>query len=252
MGAIRVRRGVHADWPKCEVWIGAMVDSKHIGIMANTWSTTLPMGDAKKRRVGMDLVDMQYREFQHWYYYGRHAVDDNNNNRQGCLSFEESYCGKRWDLRQFGFIIALAQVNAMLSYNYFKRKDKEKVSKAEFVRMLARDLIYNREREYLWVDSPQRTATRRHCRPTTIPNGCSYASVTSKVARAGHELLRLDKNRGKWNGNEFPVITSDYSKCNCSMKCGMTTRTFCSCDNTYMLCVQCYGEHIASITNLNK
>ena len=29
VGELHVRRGVNPDWPKCEVWIGSMLDSKH-------------------------------------------------------------------------------------------------------------------------------------------------------------------------------------------------------------------------------
>ena len=55
-----------------------------------------------------------------WYYYGSHAVDDNNNNRQGCLSFEEVLQMKDWTMRQFDFIIALCKKVAFLVYKYSK------------------------------------------------------------------------------------------------------------------------------------
>ena len=71
-----------------------MADYKHISIMANSWGTTHPAGKSLKRRVGTSLVEITYGEYMHWYYFGRHAVDDNNNIRQGCLPFEESYSTK--------------------------------------------------------------------------------------------------------------------------------------------------------------
>ena len=140
VGSIRIREGVKDG---CRVWIAAMADSKHTAIMANTWSTTLEKGDKRKRRVGGNLVDISYGEYQHYYYYGRHAVDDNNNNRQGVLPFEEAYQPKRWDLRQFGFVCALAMTNSHLAYNYFVRHKNgdEPWSKAEFTRELARGLV---------------------------------------------------------------------------------------------------------------
>ena len=69
------------------------------------------------------------------YYFGRHAFDDNNNNRQGCLSCEEVFQMKDWAMRQFGFIIALCQTNAFLAYNYFKNRklnEEELETKASF------------------------------------------------------------------------------------------------------------------------
>ncbi len=51
--------------------------------------------------------------------FGCHAVDDNNNNHQGWLSFEESFTFDYWDLRQFGFIVTISHVHTMLANNYF-------------------------------------------------------------------------------------------------------------------------------------
>ena len=250
VGTQCVRKGTHHDWPDCQVWIGMMADSKHVSIMANTWSTTCPAGTPRKRCVSGSLVEVTYGEYMHWYYYGRHAVDDNNNNRQGHLPFEEAYCARRWDLRQFGFIIALAQVNSMLAFNYFVRREtKDFVRKAAFLRMLARDLIFNPESASNWKTRGG-TTIKTNARPKLLPPGCKIASSTSKIARGGHELVRLEKFSGKWNGHTFPKIQTDYSKCACSMRCGTLTRTFCYCDFSLMLCAQCYGEHIAAI-NVN-
>ncbi len=127
------------------MWI-AMADSKHMSIMANTWSTTIPAAK-RKRRVGGQLVEINYSEYMNWYYFGRHSVDDNNNNRQGRLSFEETFTPARWDLCQFGFMIGLVQVNAMLAYNFFNRHalNLAASTKAEFTQSLAKDLLYNEE-----------------------------------------------------------------------------------------------------------
>ena len=40
------------------------------------------MCNAKKWRVGLELVEFIYREVQNNYYYGRYLVDDNNNNNR--------------------------------------------------------------------------------------------------------------------------------------------------------------------------
>ena len=198
--------------------------------------------------MGNDLVDIKYGEYLHWYYYDRHAVDNNNNNRQGSLPLEEAYCSKRWDLRQFGFIIELCQVNAMVAYNYFVRKhDGDFVNKETFLRMLGRDLILNSDCEMKNDGKMGKLNTRSK----TLPPGCNMASTTSRVARAGHELVRISKFHGKWNGISFPQIATEYSKCSFSMRCGTQTRTFCYCYFSLMLCVQFYGEHIASINNIN-
>ena len=129
-------------------------------------------------------------------------LTDNNNNRQGCLPFEESYCGKRWDLRKFGFIVALCQVNAMLAMNYFTKKDNTSacLSKAEFLRLLAGDLINDHcpggDMSFGGAGSMMCAETRMK----PLPIGCVPASKCSHVARAGHDLIHLDPFKGKWNG----------------------------------------------------
>ena len=69
----------------------ALADSLHTSLMLTNWSTTRKDGKAKKRRVGGELVQFQYGEVMNNYYFGSHAVDDNNNDPQGCLSFEEFF-----------------------------------------------------------------------------------------------------------------------------------------------------------------
>ena len=163
------------------------------------------------------------------------------------LPFEEAYQPKRWDLRQLGFVCALAMTNAHLGYNYFVRhKSGDGMwSKAEFTRELARGLVQNSNLvdDADGGDRPKRTRQ--------LPEGCSLVSKTNKYARAGHELCRIQTYRGRWNGKEFPKIRTEYSKLRCSWGCGALIRTFCRCNCNLMLCPHCYGEHIASL-NLPK
>ncbi len=79
-------------------------------------------------------MEIDFSEYMHWYYFGHHSIDDNNNNRQGWLLFEEAFTPHCWVLQQFGFIVALSQVNCMLAFNFFKSLPfKESCfSKAEF------------------------------------------------------------------------------------------------------------------------
>ena len=137
VGTIRVRRGFFRfNGEDHRVDMVALADSLHTSLMVTNWSTTIRSGDPKTRRVGCDLVQFKYGEMHNHYYYGRHAVDDNNNNRQGCLSFEDIFVPKAWEMRQFGFIIALCQTNAFLLYNLFRSK---KISRSFLRRILCED-----------------------------------------------------------------------------------------------------------------
>ena len=167
------------------------------------------------------------------------------------LPFEESYQTKRWDLCQFGFIVALAMTNAQLGYNYFVRhkNGEEMLSKAEFVRELAREFVQNPDGNEA---NNSGTGTNPNDVSAQLPVGCSLITKRSVFARAGHELCRLEPYRGRWNGREFPKIKTEYSKLKCSWGCGTLIRTFCRCDCSLMLCTHCYGEHIVSVNCTNS
>lgn len=168
VGAVRVREGEKdGQW----FYLGAMADSKHTSLMLNSWGTTTREGPIKKRRVGQDLVTMQHPQYLHIYYQARHAVDDNNNNRQGVLAFEESFAPKRWDLRQLGFVIALALTNSLLAYNSFVREKKGQppMSNAQFRRELAREMVeYYSQEEKVAQDEELSLSGKRPLRSRRI------------------------------------------------------------------------------------
>ncbi len=125
-----------------------MADSLHTSIMANTWFTTLPKAK-RKRHVGGDLVQIGYSKYMHWYYFGHHSIDGNNNNCHGWLSFEEPFTPHCWVFCQFGFIVALAQVNSMLAFNYIKQipHNESPFEKGMFTQSIAKGLIMNEEND---------------------------------------------------------------------------------------------------------
>ncbi len=71
-----------------------LAESLHTSLMITKWGMMFLEGKTKTRWVGGKLVQFKYGQMHNAYYYGRHAVDDNNNNRQGCLSFEEVFVPK--------------------------------------------------------------------------------------------------------------------------------------------------------------
>ena len=56
--------------------------NKNSSLMLTNWSTAIRNRDEKKRRVRSELVEFKHGEAQTNYYYDRHAVDDNNDNRK--------------------------------------------------------------------------------------------------------------------------------------------------------------------------
>ena len=92
VGDIRVRKGSSTNGENSNyVHLVALIDRKYTSMMLTRWSTTIINGETKKRRVGSELVQFKNVEVQKNCYYGRHAVYDNANNRQGYLSLEEEF-----------------------------------------------------------------------------------------------------------------------------------------------------------------
>lgn len=171
-------------------FLGAMVDSKHVGIMLSTWATTKRVGNFRKRRVGSGLVTVQYPEYQHWYYYARHAVDDNNNRRQGSEPFEESFGPRRWDQRHFGYVVATCITNTeMLSNLAFHQRGEKAMSSAEFRRSLIESILsklkIHKDGDY---DTPRRS---KKPRTSISPNSEHYFC---QVSGSGMESAGLSAN----------------------------------------------------------
>ena len=158
-------------------------------------------------------------------------VDDNNNNRQGCLGFEEVFVPKGWEMRQFGFIVALCQANAFLLWNYQKVKEgKEELTKAEFVRDLAKELIENED----WRRERGEEEDKRERQGERKRRRAEY-----------HEIMKIPTGCGKWDGRCFRKVKCKYQKYTCTAGCGRMIRTYCSCDKSLILCNECFAVHKA-------
>ena len=65
------------------------------------------------------LTTFQYPRPFDWHFRYRHAVDDHNNLRHALPSIEDSWVTQRWEVRVFGFVLAITEVNAFLALRYF-------------------------------------------------------------------------------------------------------------------------------------
>lgn len=162
--------------------------------------------------------------FDH-YYRAKHAVDDNNHLRQGHINaLEASWASKRWIVRQFAFIVALAQTNALVYHNY--RSPDAKMTAHQFGETLASELLDR------WV-------TRQEAREE------QQRSIRQAVARE-HHLVKVPANCGAWTGNAFKPTKQKHQKQRCRGKsCPKTIRTHCSCNPMLFFCDACFAEHVA-------
>ena len=232
VGTIQVRRGEYTIGNETHLLhTVALADSLHTSLMVTNWGTTLREGEAKKQRVGGELVTFQYRQIHNAYYYGRLAVDDNNNNRQGCLSLEEVFVPKEWEMRQFGFVLALVQTNTFLVFNHLRAKNGlVELSKAEFVRELCQEMIENAVYRQTKADSEDKE---------------EEVSGKRRKRVEEHELCKIPAGFGKWNSTRFWPMKQNYQKYRCSYGYGAMIRTYCVCDKSLMLCTECYSVHKA-------
>ncbi len=111
-----VRKVKNPKYQGCDIWLAAMADSKHTTFMVNTWGIT-HKHDKRRQRVKGSLGNVNYSEYMYWYHFECHAVNGNNYNFQGHQSFEETFTPYCWELRQFGLMIVVCQVNSILAHN---------------------------------------------------------------------------------------------------------------------------------------
>ena len=97
------------------LFTAGLTDFKHISIIINICGTTISTGENKRRRISGDIVQFSLPVYATQYYKARNAVDDNNDNLQGRLSFEETHMPQRWEMMHFGFILSLILTNCHLA-----------------------------------------------------------------------------------------------------------------------------------------
>ncbi len=64
------------------------------------------------------ILTFQHPQLISEYYATRHAVDDNNNLRQGSLRLEDGLAVRSWHIRQFFALMAISEVNALCFYTH--------------------------------------------------------------------------------------------------------------------------------------
>ena len=96
---------------------------------------------------------------------------------------------KEWEMRQFGFVLALVQTNTFLVFNHFRAKNGlAELSKAEFVRELCREMIENAVYRQAKADSEDKE---------------EEVSGKRRKRVEEHELCKIPAGFGKWNGTYF-------------------------------------------------
>lgn len=211
----------------------ALRDTKHVLKLASTCGSMEPVKETKRRRdpETKTVIEFHYPEMIATYYKARHAVDDNNNMRQGSMGLEEGFPVHTWNLRQFIAMTAVSEVNSLNFYNHRRKMDDPEqfkpLSLIQYRRLLARALVEN---PYLKKDEA----------PTS--SGPSLRSSRTP----GHELVTAPLYTGKWRDGAWAKVSTQYLKRKCSGEgCTREQRTYCACDPHLFWCDACfYLEHL--------
>ena len=165
----------------------------------------------------------KYTEPFHNHYAYRNCVDNHNNRRQGTISVEDSFAARNWSFRVFTFLVSLTETNAALSYWYFTQQQEDHCPQQLDIRQeLALQMLGNN-----LAGEENGMATRR----------------ASKGVQSEHQLVNPPRYTGKWLGDKWKKVKSEYLARSCS-RCKGDTRKYCKCTTGLFLCVNCFPDHV--------
>ncbi len=159
--------------------------------------------------------------YSHFCY--RHAVDNHNNLCHGLPSIKDTWCTHRWEVRVFGFILAVCEVNAFLVLRcfVFGNNHEEALTLLVFRCQLAWQLINN---EHL---------------------GRSEEEDQMLLAGTEHVLLLAPAHAKEYQNRRWIcTATFKYQQYKCGLKCGRRVRTYCACNPSMWVCTRCHAKHV--------
>lgn len=202
-------------------------EENYVMSLMTTYGSLNTGREAKRQLSDGTKVSFNLIETHEMHYNNRHQVDDFNNRRHNPISFEETWATKRWEIRVFAHLVACTEQNSKLAYEYFGQR--EKMTVLDFRRMLAKEMIENDFDE----QGGQRTTRKRKAMATTA-----------------HTLCRVAKHT-KFDGTQFVHCKVAYQQWKCR-GCVRQVRTYCSCNPGYILCGNCFGHHVAGLSELSQ
>ena len=105
-GTTRFRKGASSNgYDANDLHLVALACIKYASLMLTNWYTTTRNVDANKIIVESELVEFKHSEAHTNYYYGRHVVDEGNNNRQFSV-FRRWFLPNYWNKRKFEHVIS--------------------------------------------------------------------------------------------------------------------------------------------------
>ena len=171
----------------------------------------------KRRRT------FHYPETIRNHFKYRDVVDNHNATRMFPIALEETWKTRRWPNRVFQFLLAVTEVNAQRSY--FRIFKQPEVSEMSFRKSLAFELINN---------------------PYIEREGATPRRSPRSMGAVAHSLVTLPHYRGLKPDGSLKVVGTKFLQRHCFCR-NKRIRTYCSCNNGIMYCVDCHFEHRLSV-----
>lgn len=202
---------------------------RYINKMIATYGCNVVVGEPVTYWVARQRsISVKRNQVLHDYSSARHAVDDNNNYRQGAANgVEAAWASRRWDQRQLAFFVGLVEANSLLACNYFSSQNQSFSMMGFRARLL----------EGLLTDWRQKRDEVRELNPRkkTKPMGEHRLVSAPKNTKGAYE-------KGHWEPSEAP-----YYRRHCRNWKVAKTSKYCVCRIGLFLCADCFPLHIAEV-----
>lgn len=214
--------------------IVCMKEPEYVSMQMTTFGTLQEVEGHKTRRnwttrVGREPPVSHSKSFNYienfsLYFKNRHQIDDHNNRQHAPISIEKTWGTKSWEHRVFAYILATSEVNV---YRWRAYSDKTFCGTSQ--------LQFRREHALQMIDNELDGST----------HGDGHNLRSRDMDSGDHELVSFPKNTGKWLGNKWKKVRTDYlqRKCECSNR----TRLHCKCNKASACCHSCFARHISDV-----
>ena len=235
-------------------YILAFREARFISITAHSYGEKKELCDRERYRYSdpadtggrRELVRVKYPKVLDEYYATRHCVDDNNNHRMARHAIDaDGWRTRKWEHRQFAYILATAEANAKLMYDYLARKSHDKIEAlpgSEFRRRLVSSLLSPN------VYSSQVLSRRTRAGRSKDDNGSKSSPSKVLLDSAVHlEMVKPDYC-GKYDRDSrtWTKVAGKYSPSRCSVSgCSARSRIYCKCIVGKILCRAHLHEHLS-------
>ena len=187
----------------------------------------VPGHKAWRRTSTGEVHEWTYVEPNSRHNRAKHWVDDHNNKRHSPLDLGQLWNTKYWPHRQFAFLMAVSEVNAVNSKGRATGKEAESV--LAFRKKLSLQLL-NCELD----------------EDGGIMGGVDPRVTRARLVMEAHRLeTRPPYTTGTWLHDHWKPAKQRHQKSMC--KCKKWVRTYCTCDPATTMCQSCYSVHCAGL-----